>query len=199
MKGVEMSTPVPGWYDDGQGRQRYWDGAQWTEHVAPAAGTSTAAFPQTASGASASLPDPGKRTSLKGLWIALIVVGAVVLIGAVVAVCLLLFLPRSSPDQTVRAYNSAWHDGNCDTIKRLTTESWKTSYAFDCASVTPSSGAPWEVRLLSVDIENDVALVEYTVAGTWSNGQAFSQTYNARLVEQGTTWLIDSDDLVSSE
>lgn len=29
-----MSTPA-GWYDDGSGRQRWWDGQQWTEHYAP--------------------------------------------------------------------------------------------------------------------------------------------------------------------
>lgn len=29
-----MSTPA-GWYDDGSGRQRWWDGRQWTEHYAP--------------------------------------------------------------------------------------------------------------------------------------------------------------------
>lgn len=30
-----MSTPA-GWYDDGSGRQRWWDGQRWTEHFAPA-------------------------------------------------------------------------------------------------------------------------------------------------------------------
>ncbi len=30
------SAPPPGWYDDGTGRQRWWDGVQWTSHYAPA-------------------------------------------------------------------------------------------------------------------------------------------------------------------
>ena len=29
-----MTTTPPGWYDDGHGAMRWWDGAQWTEHVA---------------------------------------------------------------------------------------------------------------------------------------------------------------------
>jgi hypothetical protein len=29
-----MTVPA-GWYDDGSGRQRWWDGTQWTEHFAP--------------------------------------------------------------------------------------------------------------------------------------------------------------------
>lgn len=31
-----MSAPA-GWYDDGFGRQRWWDGNVWTEHYAPVA------------------------------------------------------------------------------------------------------------------------------------------------------------------
>lgn len=34
---TQGSTP-PGWYDDGQGSQRWWDGHQWTEHTRPAGG-----------------------------------------------------------------------------------------------------------------------------------------------------------------
>lgn len=32
-----MTTPA-GWYDDGSGRQRWWDGQQWTENFAPETG-----------------------------------------------------------------------------------------------------------------------------------------------------------------
>ncbi|WP_243074467.1 DUF2510 domain-containing protein [Microbacterium sp. SS28] len=28
-----MTTSPPGWYDDGHGAQRWWDGARWTDHV----------------------------------------------------------------------------------------------------------------------------------------------------------------------
>lgn len=38
---------VPGWYDDGAGRQRWWDGAQWTEHYAPQQQVAVRAFAET--------------------------------------------------------------------------------------------------------------------------------------------------------
>lgn len=41
-EGDAMTTPA-GWYDDGSGRLRWWDGAQWTEHFAPEVGVAGAA------------------------------------------------------------------------------------------------------------------------------------------------------------
>lgn len=36
IKGMSDPTKAPaGWYDDGSGRLRYWDGDNWTEHFAP--------------------------------------------------------------------------------------------------------------------------------------------------------------------
>ncbi|MDR5698498.1 DUF2510 domain-containing protein [Agromyces aerolatus] len=52
------NTPA-GWYDDGNGAQRYWDGAQWTEHTAPGtSATITGLAPQStlAPAAAASKP-----------------------------------------------------------------------------------------------------------------------------------------------
>ncbi|WP_228528726.1 DUF2510 domain-containing protein [Microbacterium sp. UFMG61] len=43
-----MTTPA-GWYDDGSGRQRWWDGEQWTEHVAPVVETPATEAPTPAS------------------------------------------------------------------------------------------------------------------------------------------------------
>ncbi|MFF7293506.1 DUF2510 domain-containing protein [Microbacterium sp. NPDC008134] len=39
-----MTTPA-GWYDDGSGRQRWWDGEQWTEHFAPETSAPEASTP----------------------------------------------------------------------------------------------------------------------------------------------------------
>ena len=30
-----MTTTPPGWYDDGHGATRWWDGTQWTDHTTP--------------------------------------------------------------------------------------------------------------------------------------------------------------------
>lgn len=44
-------NPPSGWYDDGRGALRYWDGTQWTEHTAPLAPAAdqaaTAVYPST--------------------------------------------------------------------------------------------------------------------------------------------------------
>lgn len=34
---TDPNTPTAGWYDDGSGSMRYWDGSAWTEHRAPKA------------------------------------------------------------------------------------------------------------------------------------------------------------------
>ena len=50
-----MSATPPGWYDDGHGARRWWDGIEWTEHVQPAA-------PFTAPAAPVQAPSPTAYT-----------------------------------------------------------------------------------------------------------------------------------------
>ncbi|WP_292699699.1 DUF2510 domain-containing protein [Microbacterium sp. 69-10] len=44
-----MSAPA-GWYDDGSGRQRWWDGSRWTENYAPAGDGAAADGPAASAG-----------------------------------------------------------------------------------------------------------------------------------------------------
>lgn len=68
------STP-PGWYDDGSGRQRWWDGTQWTDHyldeqggggAAPAAGGSDPFDAPTRIGTPQADTPPADQTMLAG-------------------------------------------------------------------------------------------------------------------------------------
>ncbi len=81
----ENFAPPAGWYTDPQNaaQQRYWDGAGWTQHVAPAAGAlaAAAAVPPTAQGAYAERP---KKKGLGTGAIVAIVVGAFLLVTIVV-------------------------------------------------------------------------------------------------------------------
>jgi hypothetical protein len=68
-----MSTPMPGWYPDPEspGRQRFWDGQQWTE---------ARAYP--ASDVGATQPAATTQSSGNGAWpwvVGLIVLGAILL------------------------------------------------------------------------------------------------------------------------
>lgn len=70
-----MNTPA-GWYDDGSGRQRWWDGQQWSEHYAPESGEPGAVAAPAMPGEPAAAVKP---VATKPSIIGLIALGAAVL------------------------------------------------------------------------------------------------------------------------
>ncbi len=66
------SPPAAGWYDDPTqpGTKRYWDGAQWTQHVAPASSPGNAVQPPAAAGTanSGGLYGVVRRRPALALW-----------------------------------------------------------------------------------------------------------------------------------
>ncbi|GAA1853732.1 DUF2510 domain-containing protein [Microbacterium koreense] len=158
-----MSTKPPGWYDDGHGALRWWDGAAWTSHVAVPEEDAEIADddgelpPELAEiadeddegqpGAFTSATD-GRRSKMWVLWATL----GVVLLGIVVAIAVvvpLLFLnhatsvsgvaPENDDEraavEAVGQYTTAWLEQDCDAFTASTSERLREEQRIpDCES-----------------------------------------------------------------
>lgn len=155
-----MTTP-PGWYDDGHGAQRWWDGSGWTGHVQPVTvasppagesasdqargvppvpsapvGVTTAPyaspFPATGVGPEAMPAAAGSKR-----WILWVVIGVVVLgivAAAIAIVPRLVSFAGGSRDAVVAAvglYDDAWQQIDWEAYREATTASFRTGFGFD--------------------------------------------------------------------
>ena len=68
MSDPNQPTTPPGWYPDGQGGQRWWDGTQWTEHTQPGAGGDQGGSqaPQSPAGGDATVVAPNRGAGQPG-------------------------------------------------------------------------------------------------------------------------------------
>jgi len=159
-------TMAPGWYDDGRGALRWWDGTQWTEHVATpevpselAEGADVpAGYPGSEGGAFVSATEPHKSR----LWLVWVIAG-VVLLGIVIALAVLvpmLFLSRASGGASsqpsvsgytagdeqaavdaVELYDKAFQTADCDAYFAATTEVYRNVYqTTDCGTFLELAG-----------------------------------------------------------
>lgn len=204
-----MGTTPSGWYDDGHGTMRWWDGARWTDHVAPAGTDTHVDVPPPADGGFApqgsavtdsppvAPPAPIPPTKSK-LWIVWAVLGVVVLGVLILAA---VFIPRLfvgllgqgagaggdlTADQqaavaATQLYNDAWQDADCDAYMSSTTEAFRTQSGLtDCSAFESQA----EAFAVAAD-DYTVTLVDVQEeGGTILVGT--TETYTLLLDEEGT-------------
>jgi hypothetical protein len=186
---MSQSTP-PGWYDDGAGARRWWDGAAWTSHVAEAANGPRVETP------------PQAKASRRGLWLGLGIGGgalALAIAAVIVALVVVPQLSRPSVADAISAYNDAWIDGDCAQYVALSTPSLQEAYAVSCEDFAGSTAESTQFSIESVDEGSDEAVVVYRVDGVDADGASFSDRYEAHLVQRDGRWLVDEETLLNGE
>ena len=197
LTGQTPAQAPAGWYDDGSGRLRYWDGQLWTEHFAPA-------VPSPASAAPAYAAQPGApRTRLVWPWVVggvlllALVVGGILAILAVVGITHSMSQASDAPEATVLDFDAAYKQGDCELLMASTTERLRSDYEIEtCEQFSDSSAdfletlADYEVTVDSVRLSGGAAVVETTESYVLEGEpQASQERYD--LVKDDGTWKID--------
>ncbi|MDN5743893.1 MAG: DUF2510 domain-containing protein [Nocardioidaceae bacterium] len=133
MSDPNQPTAPPGWYPDGQGGQRWWDGTQWTEHTQPPPQRTQAQqqgygapqqFEQPGYGAPGGAAQSGGGGHRKMIAIIGGAVGALVIV-VVLLVVLLKVLGGSGPEDTARDYLEAKQAADLRAACELSTKDWQ--------------------------------------------------------------------------
>ncbi|WP_243074133.1 DUF2510 domain-containing protein [Microbacterium sp. SS28] len=218
-----MSSTPPGWYDDGHGARRWWNGVGWTEHVESAAPASLAT-PGPPAGPGYPPVTPAKKSRL---WIVWTVLGVVAL-GAVIAAIVLIPMALaglmgasggdgggvepSTPDEaaaveTVRQYDQAWQQVDCDLFLAVTTEEFRDELELpDCAAFVDSaqyfvdSTSDYVVEVTGTSTDGDVITVfttETFMSSVDDDGEPLDEPapgedrWEYYLISSGDAWVID--------
>lgn len=137
---MDAPTPVtpPGWYDDGHGSWRWWDGERWTEHTAPKGQAPATPAPQTA----AAQPPARElvtapRSKLVWLLPVALVICALIGVGGALALGSAMSFDSTPLKQTYADYMRAERDKDCATLQRVTTTEFRDDLVeprFDCTT-----------------------------------------------------------------
>lgn len=205
-----MSQAAAGWYDQGDGTQRYWDGSAWTDHSAPSAvpqapsGGASPAAPMAVPPAAPVAVPPGYAAMpsaapeikpRKRVWPWVLGIGGgllVVIIALVAWGATSLFNVISGPIDTVNAFEGAMESNDCVATQKTLTDSFLASSGWDdCAAfyaeveaLTPSQFNANETSTTN-GITTVTAILRYagdttTYVGTYS------------LVKVNGDWRIDA-------
>lgn len=191
-----MSNPIAGWYDDGSGQMRWWDGKAWTAHTA----VDTPVGSEHAAGATLTAEAPARRRVwpwfLGGgiLLFLLLAAGGVLLMLSLTGV----LGGQGSPGDVVKQFDKAWQTSDCGLVQSVTTTAYQKNLGFDdCATFSAATKSladstnDYIVTVGSVQITNNQATVQ-TVESYYDvvKGQKGSTSYTYDLLNENGKWLI---------
>lgn len=216
-----MTSTPPGWYDDGHGAQRWWDGVRWTENVQPTAAPAdpVVTLRDAAAPAYPAAPPPRQKSNL---WIVWVVIGVLVLGLVITAIVLIPMLlggffagsgdEPSDPDEraalaAVDLWDEAWDEVDCDKFFEATTEDFRAEISLaDCAAFEEQaqfftdSTDDYDVEVDSIQLEGDTIVVtttetyETTVGEdgeTLDSAEHVEETWQYYVIQVGDGWVID--------
>ena len=181
-------TTTPGWYDDGHGAVRWWDGSQWSEHTREATGVDAASdspdYGQATGGPYLPAPpSPHRKSNLWVMWIAIGVLALGIVISAAVYLPMLIVGAVEDSAQsddaaaqaavaTVNLYDEAWDEVDCDKYMQSTTEAFREEIQIqDCANFEEQAayfGDTTEDYVLTVtDVQPDESQVVVSTTETY--------------------------------
>jgi hypothetical protein len=183
-----VSEVPAGWYDDGSGSLRYWDGTFWTEYTA-----ARYSPPAPASG-------PAKKAG-RWLWLT---IGGVAAVLAALTVVVIVGLSGSHDDDVefakgaVKKYDSAWYNVDCDALIAATTAAFREGWGYDDCSVFEEDASDFNEAVRDYKTTVNTATFEsghVTIATTESyiedGGDVVSDHVTYTVVHEGDVWRID--------
>lgn len=198
-----MTQTLAGWYDDGSGTMRFWDGTAWTDHVAPKAIAQPAVLPYAAQHMPAPTPGPAKKSRV-GLYVGLGIGGVLLLvIVGVVALLLVVRNATSGPRDAFDDVLEAWQDKDCEAEYAVLLESTEAdaSAADYCATADYSwvdTYQDWEVDVTGVQVENATATVTTTEDYFDTElGESVTETWEYSFERVDGSWYLAGSQLAS--
>lgn len=214
-----MANAPAGWFDQGDGTQRYWDGNAWTEHRAPAA----SAQPPAASSPAAAPPGyaaqpagfaatppayaaqppgyaamPGNAPYVKPrkrVWPWVLGIGGGILlliIGLVTWGVVALIGVVTGPVDTVNDFADAVDAGDCAAMEKTVTRSFLTTYGWDDCGTFESDATSLATSSFNANessIVNNVATVTAEIRYA-GDTDAYIGTYT--LIKEDGEWRVSA-------
>ena len=188
-------TTSPGWYDDGHGATRWWDGERWTEHVSSGPGPEAPATTTLTAGPApgSEPPEPSRRSRMWILWVVIGVVAIGLLTALALAVLPSMLGAQESAGSpavdgaqqkkaaaTLKRYDEAWKSADCVAYLDATTEGFRNRFGLgDCSA--------FETEAETLDAASD----DYTIVinGVRQEGEKLivstTETFTALMDDSG--------------